>query len=53
MAFGYGLDAAVALFRVYFVLGPNEVCACGVLVHVHCMSMVCGIMLDGLEMPMP
>ena len=39
MAFGYGLDAAVALFRVYFVLGPNEVCACGVLVHVHCMSM--------------
>ena len=39
MAFGYGLDAAVALFRVYFVLGPSEVCACGVHVHVHCMSM--------------
>ena len=39
MAFGYGLDAAVALVRVYFSLGPKEVCACGVHVHVHCMSM--------------
>ena len=39
MAFGYGLDAAVALFRVYFGLGSKEVCACGVHVHVHCMSM--------------
>ena len=39
MAFDYGLDAAVALVRVYFGLGSKEVCACGVHVHVHCMSM--------------
>ena len=39
MAFGYGLDAAVALVRDYFGLGSKEVCACGVHVHVHCMSM--------------
>ena len=36
----FDLDAAVALLvRVYFGLGPKEVCACGVHVHVHCMSM--------------